>query len=1094
MHLYTKKMQMETMPFAATVQRSGEPSKSPSFSLVGKALPQPCTANPFSSSTSVMGGLTTASVANANTTFALESSTSPIGKGQLSTKAGEGGLFDAHVMSLDKASMASAAVAAADVPVVGIVADYEPPEQQQQQYIPFTQSTGSPSHAMAHTTHLPASFVKHDDEDTLSLSPLACGTSHMCCGPPPLVASAEARRATSAATFLGDDVTQPSTAVPPEVEELPDLSPEEVTLLPGWCGNRISVPSTLVYPPPLADAAATTAAAAAASPNTQISSPAGVTAVSSTTCSPATTVGTSVHHSRTFETPLPNCSTFVSPEDVISGDRHGERATASFSKHQPIQTEGFYSAQPLPPQQRHGWPHGSSVYGDPSDPNVTLSALTAPVTSNPVVGAAAATTTARVSDDGSAGLFSLRNRTSPHSLSEGGATTTGASTVLPRVTSLETVATLSSTRSRPALTPAATGLPGTGTSTVGSAAASTTMTSVTYTRKNVSLGALDFYGNPVMSLSTLLAQMSVRSGDRDEMEQLELCHNTQQQQQQQKNTLSMQNLKAHTQQVGVMGPEDKIKRLRGRSETAVTATASVLRRRRPSCPAPGFPTGRSSPTVATLGGRSQVDCLKDVLQECNFLCINDVINAIAETQAHELREAQQQLEAGSTMTRTTAGPMAPASTTATAAATEASTTALAEAAETAAMAKTTTTTKGESITGAVEGATTVPPGIPLPLPVLQRTASLSLSACSEDGCSSLVRNAASASFIASATGLPASADMIDPQRALSLAAAITEVSLNLERGPEVSSSASNQAATAIHTQRSHFLRPASGRTATCSTGDGTTPSVASGSLPNLTSNEPMAAPHTHTGVTPVQQQQRTTASLSSRALSSPSEVLPYAHVVAIFPEDPLERNMLRSSSSRVTMEANRSTASGHCGGSPATLSQVTQRNDAAAVESPAAAATREKCFGGKAKSRASPWPFLAGRYVPSWHGLSANSEEAVTAPRQGEGYTSVNSSCNSPLKVMLAPRSKDDSDCLAKSFIGDIEELGGDCAVTMTGGSSQEPAGTSNSATEVRVMVESMACTSFDDELTTVRELRKWAKCVALQENVQPSTETEVTT
>ncbi|KPI85726.1 hypothetical protein ABL78_5213 [Leptomonas seymouri] len=932
--------------------------------------------------------------------------------------------------------------------------------------------------ATAHTIELRRPLVKHGG-DALSLSPLACGTSHLCCGPPPLLPSKEAQRATSVANFLEDDL-------PPMDEESPVmssiLSPEDKEL-PARCEHRTQVSSGLVYSSPLSQAME----AGAEAP----SSPAVTVPVCLTACSTTTTTVLPPYRSHYCGTQLPNCAVYVGAENAFcyrpaeKRDLHGATHERGLSSSDFLTTHPESAAPLRAPhspnlgsslhcQHRYTWPHGSHNF-DSSGSNVPLSAFTTPVTPIPAAAIRAAT---RSSEDNAAAMLPLRNGTSPRSLSENGtaATTTTAGgqqtgSALPRIISLETIATQSSSRSRPVPVSAATGLQVAGASTAGSTTASTTITSVTYTRKNVSLGALDFYGNPVTSLSTLLAQMSVRSGDRDELEQLDLRHHTQQHQQphqhQQKNTLSMQNLKAHTQQVGEMGPEDKIKRLRVRPETAAPI-ASALRRYRASCPASCLTTSCATPATAAAAGscatntstKSQVGCLKDVLQECNFLCINDVINAIAETQAHELQEAQQQLVGGACTAKT-----------ATVSAAETSTT--------------TAVTCGESITGA---ATEL--GAP-PLPSLQRTASPLTSAWSEEGGSPLTRGTGGPSFTTAAatSGLPASTDVIDAQHALNLAAAITEVSLNLERGCDVSSSASNLVATGASARRSHVLRTISGRSAACSMGAGTTRSVSSSSPPNLTNEVPVAVSHTSTVVSPVLQ--RPTTPYSFRVSPSPVGMTPpYTALLTAFTDDPLERKVWRCSSSDVVTEANQFSTSAYSEWSPTMVSQTIQSSE---VVSPVLASTVKRAYYdpsgasetvagerravGKTRGGGSRWLVLAGCYAPNWHGLVAANEESTTqagsaTPQQVGASTYSETSFTSPVKIM--PPRKEGDDCLSKSFIGDARELG-------------------SGAVKMHVLSRT-ACALFDDELSTVRELRKWAKCVAQQEALQPSTNTEVTT
>jgi hypothetical protein len=1091
---------MDSMPSVVGAHCSGEPTRSASSSFTGRTLTQPCTATPCSLPPSLVSGLTTASVASVDTTSTAASNTSYVVKVQPCSWTASYATPDTHA-KVDDAPGVTATPSTIEIPAAASTENV---------------AADLPPVATTHLFQLPVPFAEHDV--TLPLFPLANGTSQMCCGPPPLVPSEEAHRATSAAKFLEDNL---SAAVESSVAVTPKRTPKEAEL-PGWCANRVRVPSTLAYLPPLSVMDATAA-------TETLTSPAATVSVSPTTCSTATTTGASQHRSRSFDTPLPNCSHYPTFEDLLScrpdesRDGHASPLTIDSAPYRdgglaPLSQLQHLGAPPPCQQQtlRHSRQHVLS-HADPLDSHVTLSALTTPVTPTPVTAAVATTSGAwaatpavaavvQCSDDADSGITTVRRQTSPRTLSEVG-------TALPRVISLDAEATLSSTLSRPALTPAAIGLiPGTGTSTAGSTAASTTVTSITYTRKNVSLGALDFYGNPVTSLSTLLAQMSVRSGDKDELEQLDLRHNTQhQQQQQQRNTLSMQNLKAHTQQVGVMCPEDKIKRLRGRLDTAATPTASALRRRRASYPTSGTVTGCTSPTASSpYSGKQQVGCLKDVLQECKFLCINDVISAVVETQVQELQEAQQLLEGGS-------GYVSRANTTSTTIGEAAAATAAAGA-----DGKGSTSEGAETSAGETNGAVMISaPGFPPPpLPPQQRAASPSTSVWSEDIHSPLTRGGTgNTSFIAAAAaGLPTSTDMIDPQHALSLAAAITEVSLNLERASEVSSSASHLATvTTSSTHRSQLLRAASGRTATCSMGDAASPSVTSGSLPNLASEMPVDVSHTSTVITPVQLNPPT--SCSSCAPSSPTDLTstPHAHVVSMFPADPLERKVLRSSSSAAAIEANRSSVSARSGGSPTTLSQTTQSTEMAALESasavaavevktfhsacvvgadvfpsPAAGETtiRERCSGvrgsGGTRSSGSTRCILTGRYVPNWHGLSANGEGNAW----GDDVT-----CNSPTRLLPPrPQNKDDGDCLARSIIGDAEEFGKDGTATVTGGWSQEPTGPSNSASQRRVMVDSMVCASFDDELTTVRELRKWARCVVQQEMLQPSTETEVTT
>lgn len=151
------------------------------------------------------------------------------------------------------------------------------------------------------------------------------------------------------------------------------------------------------------------------------------------------------------------------------------------------------------------------------------------------------------------------------------------------------------------------------------ATTSTTTTSVTYTKKNVSLMKVDCHWSPTLALSLLLDMISCRSEEADEAEVADTPRGG-------RNTLSLQNLHAHKQQVGELAPEDKVERFRCKRDC--TGPISGHRRRL---------------LGSTVTRRPPADSLKDVLHDCTLLGVHDVLDAISETHPSIIFEAQEHI-------------------------------------------------------------------------------------------------------------------------------------------------------------------------------------------------------------------------------------------------------------------------------------------------------------------------------------------------------------------------------------------------------------------------------------------------------------------
>lgn len=894
-------------------------------------------------------------------------------------------------------------------------------------------------------------------------------------------------------------------------------------------------------------------------------------------------------------------------------------------------------------RDRHDDPCRPTALMHPTDSAVTLSTLTTPVAG--AAGTPAPSVSTRSGGGGSAGTAAAPG--SPVNaracdvdrsplLAAGPAGAGG----LYRTVSCDTLASVSSTRSRPLLTPAAQGPP---VASVAASVTTSTTTSVTYTRKNVCLGTLDFYGNPVTSLSTLLVQMSMRSGDHDEMDPIDprgaaaaqfpssAAAAQQQQQQQARNTLSMQNLKAHTQQVGELAPEDKVERFQAKrdagaaclSTTTNTATGASMsvsnaastalpRRRRaygrggsmgyamigcPAVPISGFSTlnGPTTTTPAAASSSStpaptkpQVGSLKDVLQECNFLSLNDVLTAIAETHVSELREAQQQLAGGTPkppgnegcgFTGSAGGSMGDVFSNST----------LSGLTATAGTCSSTTTTTANA----------VPPGAvsPAPPPTTARSrssATVSPSSatvpclCSRAGagaavggdagggggttsdltCSPSLREGDSGACMCTsgsttATGIPAlqpSVASLDPQHALSLAAAITEMSLNLDRSTEASLTASTMLTVASPppaslTSRRHLSRRASNTADFFCTGDRTSSTAVSVSFPNLLSDAcatgiGVSNPSTITTPTRLRSMTRSTSHASSAfadacrappvsgtffgpAVATTAPPAPAVEGIAAvladavsvnFPDDPLERKVLRGGGRGNDDEDGGSSggADGDGGGDDplergfwgsGTLDRSLHAppppsppEGATAAVSPVTTTSALRPASSAPAARVH-----GGRYVANWHGLSS-AEETPLRAMQSRTLTAAELQLSQLATALSGPSSELDKEkgrANTPGTLADVTVCGslprGRCGdVGGTGGftevSSQEAttltttAGASVSVGEVRVVIGSVACGAFDDELTAAAQLRRWARSVAAMEHLLPCTDTEVTT
>ncbi|KAK7196507.1 hypothetical protein NESM_000588400 [Novymonas esmeraldas] len=665
---------------------------------------------------------------------------------------------------------------------------------------------------------------------------------------------------------------------------------------------------------------------------------------------------------------------------------------------------------------------------------------------------------------------------------------------LRRAVSCDTLASISSSHSRPVLTPPAVGPAAISGAASGTTTVSTT-TSVTYTRKNVCLGTLDFYGQPITSLSTLLVQMSLRSGgEHDDADPPEprpgaVCSTAPGPQHPTRNTLSMQNLKAHTQQMGEMAPEDKVERFRAKPDAAAptgatgthgyAAAASTLRRRHTytkfssmaatttmtgtAAPPPTIGAAAAAAASAAASAKQRVGSLKDVLQECQFLSLNDVLSAIADTHVHELREAQQQLGRGHDVLcdgdpqRSTAPP--------------------ATTGEVSAACAPLVPSHEPAMTAAVRGETA-----DAPLPDVATT-SIPL--------------------------LQASLSSIDPQRALTLAAAITEVSLNLDRSTEASLAGSTLAAASSApapsaTSRALLSRHESTTVGTFSIGEHTSSGAISASFPAVPVC--VAVSHPSTAATPTRL--RSTVLSSSRSSTTAADtgrgvapvLVPETFMAAAAaavtvdglgspdaatcPCDPLECKVLRSMS---VDDVDSAVARRRWDG--AEDRHVRTPTSPGATATPTAATLRVT----RRRER---------RSLVKWHGLSAADDDAPVAnTRPIAAVVVVNElrSYEAPEETWVGA---DSGGVCGRSGAGDHAETCKSTA-TVTVASSAEANTTTTptttgstvaSLTDVRLVIESIACASIEDELSNTAQLRRWARSAARLELLQPSTNTEVTT
>lgn len=864
----------------------------------------------------------------------------------------------------------------------------------------------------------------------------------LCCGLPHTHASEEERRASSAETFL--------TRVPLPQEDMTASSSQPSS---PTAANRTVVPCSVMHT--CSDAAE---AQRAASPTVLPSgSPTGFV---TTTAMRSTPQG----RSRSFDMPFPFAS-------GVSGGSCDDLSRC-YAKRRELSTITASIRTSEHFNERLGDTHRPPPFMYPSESTATLSTLRASVVGVTVPA------TAHSNNNSGGGIATFSSNTSTNGADAEAQVGTG--TGLRRTISCDTLASVSSSRSRPVLTPAALGPPEA--SGAASGTASTTTTSVTYTRRNVCLGALDFYGNPVTSLSSLLVQMSLRSGDHEEADPLETRlaaaspYPLTQQQQQQRNTLSMQNLMAHTQQVGQMAPEDKVKRFHAKPDSGGIAmcrtTGTTIPRRRRPCAKPCSTTAAASSSAAPLAGTTaaasaqpQVGSLKDVLQDCNFLSLKDVLSAIADTHVHELREAQQRLSnthAGASDGKNVDGRIA--STAPASVVVNALSTCVAS-----------VSSKAEEPSAA---AARFPGGI-------QPTVTCHLGgAGSEWACTSSAREGdsglcLSTSASTDATCIPAlhpSVNSLDAQQVLTLAAAITEASLNLDRSAEASFAGSTTAA-AVSVSFPTLLGE------TVPDGSAASPPSAMATQMSLQSVAPSASliSSTHADAS------RGVAAASAASTGGVSEALDYG-------SDPLERKVLLLQPSSDDVDDVVRSGMWECPGDRSVIAPSPRTLKATAAASPVTVASPAQ---NRFAATGSPSDRQrGGRYVANWHGLSSGEEAPgkTTTPR-----TVIAVAAKPPpmlLRQAETMASADRSMC-ASSRAGKQEDAGvstATCDRAPVTRPSITAGDTSASVGDVRVVVESISFCSFDDELNTVSQLRQWARSIARLEHLQPSTETEVIT
>ncbi|KAG5505397.1 hypothetical protein GH5_03417 [Leishmania sp. Ghana 2012 LV757] len=895
----------------------------------------------------------------------------------------------------------------------------------------------------------------------------------LCCGLPQVHASEQERQASSAETFLNVVPPPQGDRVTPSLQP---LSPTEVSGAEASC--------TVTHQS--ADAVDTRGAASPLLLGSE--SPSDVANATPTLCTPQ-------RRNQSFDTPLPLTTggNGGSCDDVTRyypERREPSTTTAS------LRTSGQVS-------ERLGDTRRPPPLMYPSNSTVTLSTLR-----TPLVDVASPVTAHFISNNGSGGgtaIVSSNTSTSDADAEAQVVTDAG----LRRAASSETLASVSSSRSRPVLTPAALGPPGA--SGAASGTTSTTNTSVTYTRKNVCLGALDFYGNPLTSLSSLLVQMSLQSGDHEEAEQPETRFGAASPypsiQQHQRNTLSMQNLKAHTQQVGQMAPEDKVKRFRAKPESGgvglYRTAGTTMPRRRRTCvmPCSATPAASSSAAphtanAAATTAKPQVGSLKDVLQECNFLSLKDVLSAIADTHVHELLEAQQRLvgtHAVGSEGRNNDGILI-----------------------TPVVAPAAVNALPPCILGGVPPSVTSRPG----------------GAGSEGACTSSAREGDSGTCLSMSTStdttcIPAlhpSVCSLDPQQVMTLAAAITEVSLNLDRSVEASFSGSTTVAASSPAppsvaSRARLSGQESAPHGGFSAGDHISSGAVSASFSNLLAEGlpvGVAVSHLSTIATPSRARSgasssslvSTTNADASRFAAATSDVFLTTAAPAAamdgFSEvlehrcDPLERKVLLNPLS----EGVDGYVENGMWESPEDRSLHTPSPSAlmvAAASSPMTATSGAELRFPTAASSTSAHQH-GGRCVPSWHGLT--SAEAVSSKTAAPHTVVV---VDWMPRIAPPPALQRQPETWASAASGTCsgrcvckQDTAGDSTETATEASSKSNLtagrGTLAAAGDVRVIIGSLSCLSFGDELSTVSQLRQWARSVAGLEHLQPSTDTEIIT
>ncbi|GET88503.1 hypothetical protein, unknown function [Leishmania tarentolae] len=896
----------------------------------------------------------------------------------------------------------------------------------------------------------------------------------LCCGLPQVHASEEERRASSAENFL--------TRVPIPQEELTE--PLSQTSSPTAAGVTV-VPCSV-----MGTSSDTAEPQTVASPMMPSSgSPTGFATVTAFRSTPH-------RHSRSFDIPL----TFASGVSGSSCDdlsrcyaERRELSTITAS----IRTNEHLS-------ERLSDTHRQPPLMCPSESTTTLSTL------KTSVGGVAVPATAHV-NNGGGGIAAFSSNTSTN----GGDTEAqlGMGTGLRRTISCDTLASVSSSRSRPVLATVALGPPEASGAVSGTA--STTTTSVTYTRKNVCLGAVDFYGNPVTSLSSLLVQMSLRSGDQEEADPSETRLGAASpypltQQQQQRNTLSMQNLMVHTQQVGQLAPEDKVKRFHARPDGAGIAmfrgTGTTIPRRCRPCTKPCSTTVAAAASAAPLtaptvaaAARPQVGSLKDVLRDCNFLSLKDVLSAIADTHVHELREAQQRLS--STHPDGSDGKTVDSSV----------------ACEAPAL-------------GVVNGLSPSVPSVPLRAEESSvRAVGLSdnapsvicLGGASSDwACTSSApegENGVCLSTSASTdtTCIPAlhpSVSSLDAQHVLTLAAAITEASLNLDRSAEASFAGTATAvASSIQpvavASRAPLSGPESAPAAGISVGEHINSCAQSASFPALLGEAVPAGSKVaplSTAATPTRRQSAilpcslistTHVDVSRRVDAAAPMFTDGVFQTLDYPCDPLERKVLLVHPSNESADG---VVQSDMWETPAESSMLAVSPSALRGTGAASPVAATWAAGNRLSAAGSPSAHQrGGPYVANWHGLSSGEE--LPGKTKASPTVTIVDAKQPPILLQRAETiASAGRSSMYFSTLVEKQETAGVSTVTVDKTSvtkaSITAGNTSANASDMRVIVESISFRSFDDELDTVSDLRQWARNIARLEHLKPSTETEVIT